>query len=178
MRLDGQKERPRGRPFALQKADVEFVRLSLRKLRVSHEVLDDLAQDVLERAVRSSTYDPSLPLRPWLSGISLRVVKNFRRHTWERLCRSNDLEIAVDPCSTPDQMATSAEEQRLLVAALLLVPPKKRELLEKYYLDERCLSDLMASSPAISSHTWHSRLRLARRSLRRALARVGIVALT
>ena len=178
MRLDGHKKWPRGRPLALQEADVDFVRLFLRRLRVSHEALDDLVQDVLERAVRSSTYDPNLPLRPWLSGISLRVVRNFRRHAWERLRRSNDLEIAVDPRSTPDQMAMSAEEQRLLVAALLLVPPRKRDLLQNYYLDERCLSDLMASSPAVSSHTWHSRLRLARRSLRHALARVGIVAST
>ncbi|MDB4931487.1 MAG: polymerase sigma factor RpoE [Myxococcaceae bacterium] len=163
------------RPLALTElaaAQGEFIWATLQRLGARAADLADLAQEVLIVVHRKlGTYDPSMPLRPWLYGICVRVLKVHRRRAWFR----RELPMAqvpdrVAPGADPERAAIAAQEGARLAALLDELNPEKRAVFVMFEL-EQLACDEIATLVGVPVGTVWSRLHLARKQLEGALAR-------
>lgn len=153
-----------------------YVWHTLRRLGTPASELEDAAHDVFVVVFRRlDDFDPQRPMKPWLFGISYRVVSERRRH------RRRHPEVAAEPLEVVDDGPRADEEvarerDRALIAAAL----------ERLSLDERavfvlhdvdgCTAPEIAGALEVPLNTVYSRLRRARRKFEtavRALRRRG-----
>ena len=86
---------------------------------------DDLVQDTFLQLHRArATYQPGLPVRPWVRGIARRVHLMDRRAAWRRGRREEA--AAVDPLSTVGADPRHEGERDRLERALAGVPAQVR----------------------------------------------------
>lgn len=128
--------------------------------RVAQRDAEDLSQEVMARALRyRESFDPQLPLLPWLRVTLLRARVD---HAREQARRSREQPQLVDPQSpetTPE--GRNAERVRLLLDSL---DPMDARLLRGFHLEHRSVAEL-ASETGLAPGSVRSRLHRARRQL-------------
>jgi RNA polymerase sigma-70 factor (ECF subfamily) len=146
-------------------AEFAYVWKTLRRLGAPLKDLEDLTHDlfvVVHR--RLSEYDPARPLRPWLFGIAVRVVSDYRRafrNSREVLDPVTSTPDAIDQAPRQDETVAGSQARTLLMKALDRVDFDRRVVLVMHDLDEVPIPEI-ASTLDIPMNTAYSRLRLAR----------------
>jgi RNA polymerase sigma-70 factor (ECF subfamily) len=159
---------PADRPLDLTeiyRSELGYVWKTLRRLGAPTPDLEDLAHDVFVVVHRHlGDYDPDRPLRPWLFGIALRVLSDFRRlGRTQREIPGERLE-PVDAAPSPHEQAEGREARALLMRALATLDLDQRAVFVMHEIDEVPVPEI-AGTLAIPLNTAYSRLRLARASL-------------
>jgi RNA polymerase sigma-70 factor (ECF subfamily) len=135
---------------------------TLRRLGAPLPDLEDLAHDVFMVVHRHlGDYDPARPLRPWLFGIALRVVSDFRRLQRNLREVPGERVEPVDGAPTPHERMEGTEARSLLMKALDALDLDRRAVFVMHELDEVPVPEI-ASALSIPLNTAYSRLRLAR----------------
>lgn len=150
--------------------ELDYVFRTLRRLGTALGEIEDLAQEVFLALRRSwSEYDPDRPLRPYLFGISYRLVAAHHRKR-NREVAFGVIEIG-DTGPGPDDALASKQARALVLAALEHIPLLRRAVLVMHDLDDVPVADV-AVVLSIPRFTVYSRLRKARRELEAAVRRI------
>ena len=153
---------PESRPVdfdAAYRDHFRYVWGTLQRLGVRYDDLEDLAHDVFVIACRrEASYDPSLPLRPWLFGIAFRVAAAQRRRA------RHSAEIATDHLEVADAGGRADETSarcQLVLRALAELNLDQRAVLLMHDLDGYTAAEI-GRALDVPLNTVYSRLRLAR----------------
>jgi RNA polymerase sigma-70 factor (ECF subfamily) len=161
---------------ALFQEQFSFVWRSLRGLGVTRSDLDDVAQEVFVIAHRKlDVLNPELGARPWLYGISRRVVQNHRRKVRRRAARwapLNDEYPSDDP--GPERVVAARETASLVMRLLAGLEPERREVFWLVELEQFSVPEV-AQALEIPLNTVYSRLRLARADFKSLAAREEVL---
>lgn len=154
----------------LFQAHAEEVWRFLRYLGVREHDLPDACQEVFLVAHRKlAEFRGDAAPRTWLYGISLRVAKAWRRR--RQLVPLGDDERAVGP--QQEQERERRDTHELLCWALDQISELQREVFVLHEIEELPMNEV-AARVECGLFTAYSRLRLARRSLKRALSEKGV----
>jgi RNA polymerase sigma-70 factor (ECF subfamily) len=94
----------------------------------------DLAQECYLQIHRSRhTYDPSLPVRPWMLGIARHVRLTHQRRRWRQLSREVDGLESLPDLPVPAEMEGLADRDAL-ARALARLPADRREALVLHHV--------------------------------------------
>jgi RNA polymerase sigma-70 factor, ECF subfamily len=147
-----------------------FVWRVLVRLGVPEADLPDATQDVFMVVHQKlSDFDYGVPVTTWLYAICLRIASDRRRraHVRHEVLTDVDHETEdADPAFDPDRRSQRA----LLDAALDALPLEQRSAFTLFELDGLS-GDQIAELVGIPLSTVHSRLRLARATFQKAVAR-------
>jgi RNA polymerase sigma-70 factor (ECF subfamily) len=158
-------------PFeGVYEAEVEAVWRHVRRLGVDERDLEDVVHDAFVVAHRQyGTFDPSLPVRPWLFGIVFRVVSHHHRRARVRgETLVGDGELAEDPQASPEVAVARKQAGDRLQAALEALPLEQRAVFVLHDIEERSIPEIERILET-TANTLYSRLRLARQRLARLL---------
>jgi RNA polymerase sigma-70 factor (ECF subfamily) len=149
--------------------EYEYIVRTLRRFGASASDAEDLAQEVfLVMWRRWRDYDPERPLRPWLAGISFRLVYNHRtRRGREVLGGIVDTE---DDARDPESSVTEARTRGVVLGLLAALPEKQRTVMVLHEIDGVSIRDL-AKTLGVPLFTVYSRLRAARAAFAVAVKR-------
>jgi RNA polymerase sigma-70 factor (ECF subfamily) len=163
-------QRPPDLP-TIYRSEFAYVWKTLRRLGAPPSDLEDLAHDVFVVVHRHlGDYDPSRPLRPWLFGIALRVVSDFRRLGRNlREVAAERIDV-VDKAPSPDQRMEEVEARAFLMRALDTLDLDRRAVFVMHAFDEMPVPEI-AAALSIPLNTAYSRLRLARADVAACLKR-------
>ena len=156
-------------------SEFAYVWKTLRRLGAPPNDVEDLTHDlfvVVHR--RLPHYDPSRPLRPWLCGIAVRVLSDYRRsfrNSREVLDPVASTPDAIDRAPRQDEALAVDQERTLLMRALDVLDLDRRVVLVMHDLDEVPMPEI-ASSLDLPLNTAYSRLRLARADVLAAVRRL------
>ena len=155
------------------RAEFRYVYQTVRRLGVRAADLEDVVHDVfLAVSHRWSTYDPERPLRPWLFGVSFRVVSaHRRRHAHQREVFGGDDPAHPDGSSDPEAQAAGQQQRRLLERGLDALADDRRAVFVLHEIDEVPVPEI-ALVLEIPLGTAYTRLRLAREDFTAALRRL------
>ncbi len=155
----------------MYRSEFPYVWKTLRRLGAPPQDIEDLAHDLFVVVYRHlSDYDSTRPLRPWLFGIAVRVVADFRRSPRNVREVLGDTREPVDATPTPHERLEGAEARAVLMKALDGLDLDRRAVFVMHELDEIAVPEI-ASSLAIPLNTAYSRLRLARADVAEAVRR-------
>ena len=160
----------------LYRSEFAYVWKTLRRLGAPARDMEDLAHDLFVVVHRHlAEYDPRRPLRPWLFGIAVRVLSDYRRtfrNSRELLDRgpAGQASEAIDGAPPPDERLADAQARALLMSALDELPLERRAVLVMHDLDGVAVPEI-AAALEIPLNTAYSRLRLARADLAAAVRR-------
>jgi RNA polymerase sigma-70 factor (ECF subfamily) len=153
-----------------------FVWRSAKRLGGHEAALDDIVQEVFVVVHRRlADFAGRSALRTWLFGITLRVVRDHRRS----LARKSP-EGCVEPDSLlaagcdPGEALEKAEAVRLLYSILSELEDQRREVFVMAELEQLPMADI-ATLLDINVNTAYARVRVARQSFERLLARRRLV---
>ena len=155
------------------RAEFRYVYQTVRRLGVRAADTEDVVHDVfLAVSHRWSSYDPERPLKPWLFGVSFRVVSaHRRRHAYQREVLGVDEPVAVDESSSPEAHAAGQQHRRLLDRGLDALADDRRAVFVLHEIDEVPVPEI-ALALEIPLGTAYTRLRLAREDFTAALRRL------
>lgn len=162
---------PRSGPAleAVYSAHWPFVLRSIRRLGVPRPLVEDLAQEVfVVVAEQLPTYRPTAKIQTWLFAIVFRVVRGQQRR-WRRQARRVEPPLGASP-PPPDEALARDQAAELLERLMDDLSPEQRAVFTMVELEDMSVPDI-GEAMGLSQNTIHSRLRLARRKLERALAR-------
>jgi RNA polymerase sigma-70 factor (ECF subfamily) len=164
-------QRPPDLP-TIYRSEFAYVWRTLRRLGAPPSDIEDLAHDVFVVVHRHlGDYDASRPLRPWLFGIALRVVSDFRR-LGRNLREVTGAPIeAVDGGPTPHERTEEMEARAFLLKALDELDLDRRAVFVMHAFDELSVPEI-AAALSIPLNTAYSRLRLARAAVAACLKRL------
>ena len=147
--------------------DLDYVFETLRRLGARAAELEDLAHDVFLVLYRNwSMLDMSRPLRPYLFGVSFRIVcAHNRRRSREVYYPSLE---AIDGVMGQEETLQSKQSVALVLSALELVPLPRRAVIIMHDLDEVPVN-VIAETLTITRFGVHARLRKGRMELARAV---------
>lgn len=147
--------------------EFDYICQTLRRLGASSSDLEDLAHEVfLVLHRRWQDYDAERPLRPWLLGISVRLVSARRKGLLREVLHA-ELEFE-DPAGSADQAVAEHQARALVLAALERVPLARRAVFVMHELDEVEMRTV-AATLSIPLFTAYSRLRKARKEFEAAV---------
>ena len=158
----------------LYRSEFAYVWKTLRRLGAPARELEDLTHDLFVVVHRHlGAYDPRRPLRPWLFGIAVRVVSDYRRtfRNSHELLQSPTAAEAVDGAPAQDDRLAEAQARALLMSALEGMELDRRAVLVMHDLDGTAVPEI-AAVLEIPLNTAYSRLRLARADLATAVKRL------
>jgi RNA polymerase sigma-70 factor (ECF subfamily) len=175
--------RPQAEPVAeadfatLYEREFSYVWRTLQRLGIPWRDLEDAAHDVLVVAYRRrGDYDSARPLRPWLFGIALRVVYEYRRKARPADEPLLDRDGPPDLARGPEERVADGQGRRLVIDLLGKLDTDRRAVLILHDLDGEPMPRI-AEALGLPLNTAYSRLRLARADLaaefRRLRARSG-----
>lgn len=156
----------------LYRSELSYVWKTLRRLGAPTADLEDLVHDVFVVVHRHlADYDPTRPLRPWLFGIALRVVSDFRRlgRNLREVPGPAPEPVGNEP--SPEQRLQGKEARALLMKALDELDLDRRAVFVLHELDEQTMPEI-ATTLSIPLNTAYSRLRLARADVAAFIERV------
>lgn len=157
---------------ALYRSEFTYVWKTLRRLGAPSRDIEDLAHDTFVVVHRHlPDYDPARPLRPWLFGIAVRVLSDYRRafrNSHELLQPGRSVGQAVDGAPPQDEKLAGDQARALLLRALDVLDLDRRVVLVMHDLDEVPMPEI-AVALAIPLNTAYSRLRLARADVAAAI---------
>jgi RNA polymerase sigma-70 factor (ECF subfamily) len=151
----------------------EFVWLSLQRLGVRVDDVEDLLQEVfLVVHRRLDSFDRSARMTTWLFGICMRVVSGYRRRAFRRheQLAAHVPERAADLDKSPEEAAIAQQGRERLHAVLDAMDLEKRAIFVMYELDELSC-EAIAEMLSVPVGTVHSRLHAARKAFQAALVR-------
>ncbi len=155
---------------AIYRDELDYVWRVARRLVGDSADLEDLVHDVFMVVQRKlPDYDPSRPIKPWLFGITYRVVLAARRRRRREVVSSELARPVVGPTQLEAVEAAAARD--LLARAMQALSIDERAVFVMYDIDEHAVADI-ARELSIPDNTVYSRLRRARRKLKRAVARL------
>jgi RNA polymerase sigma-70 factor (ECF subfamily) len=153
-------------------SEFAWVYRTLQRFGVRARDLEDLTHDVfVVFHARRAEYDAARPLRPWLMGIAFRVASDYRRRASHRSELLQEPDDPADSKPSPEQATERARARALLLRALEAVEPERLPVLLLHDIDEIAIPQI-AEALGIPLNTAYSRLRLARRDLAQAVARL------
>lgn len=149
---------------ALYRQQLPYVLRTLRRLGVPQPDVEDLLQELfVVVSARLASFDVERPIEPWLFGIAVRVVSNYRRHGRRRpaevLCESVDQNQADQ--AGPDANIAEHQARELVLETLQLLPLEQRAVFVMHDIDEQPIPAI-AEALEIPLNTTYSRLRAAR----------------
>ena len=163
-----------GRPpdfLSIYRSEFPYVWKTLRRLGAPAQDLEDLAHDLFVVVHRHlNDFDPDRPLRPWLFGIAVRVVSDFRRSPRSAREILGETAEPVDGAPSPHERLEGTEARAVLMKALDGLDLDRRAVFVMHELDEIPVPEI-ASTLAIPLNTAYSRLRLARVDVSAAIQR-------
>jgi RNA polymerase sigma-70 factor (ECF subfamily) len=155
----------------IYRSEFPYVWKTLRRLGASAQDIEDLTHDLFVVVHRHlPDYDPDRPLRPWLFGIALRVLADFRRAARHRREIFTDEFDPVDGAPTVLERMEGEEARDLLMRALDRLDLDRRAVFVLHELDDLPAPEI-ARVLEIPLNTVYSRLRLARADVTAALRR-------
>jgi RNA polymerase sigma-70 factor (ECF subfamily) len=141
----------------------DFVCRALRRQGVRAGDIEDLAQDVFVVLCRRwPGLDHERPLRPWLSGVIVKVAQQYRKR--EGRFVPVGLVDGEDPQQPADDQLGSVRARALVTRALARLPDKQRAVLIMHDLDGVPMREV-AARLAVPLFTAYTRLRDGRRRL-------------
>ena len=147
---------------AIYRSEFSYVWKTLRRLGAPTPDIEDLVHDVFVVVHRHlGDYDRARPLRPWLFGIALRVLADFRRAGRNLREFPGETVEPVDASPTPHERMEDNEARAVLMKALDSLDLDRRAVFVMHELDEHPMPEI-AAVLAIPLNTAYSRLRLAR----------------
>jgi RNA polymerase sigma-70 factor (ECF subfamily) len=156
---------------SMYRSEFPYVWKTLRRLGVPPQDLEDLVHDLFVVVHRHlGDYDPTRPLRPWLFGIAVRVVADFRRSPRNLREVLRDAIEPTDAAPTPHDRLEGKEARALLLKALDTLDLDRRAVFVMHELDEIPMPEI-ATALAIPVNTAYSRLRLARAEIASVIER-------
>jgi RNA polymerase sigma-70 factor (ECF subfamily) len=166
-------------PRQLFDSHLPFVWRNLRRLGVPDSLVEDAAQDVfLVVHRRWESWRPELStVETWLFGIVLRVARNHRRAQQRRLLwilpvtGRERLPEASAPCDGPAEILARREAVALFERTLTEIDEPKRAVFLLVDVEQLAVPEA-ATALGINLNTAYWRLRKARLTFRRVLARI------
>lgn len=156
---------------SMYRSEFPYVWKTLRRLGVPPQDLEDLVHDLFVVVHRHlGDYDPARPLRPWLFGIAVRMVADFRRSARNVREVLDDAIEPVDGGPSPHERLEGKEARALLLKALDALDLDRRAIFIMHELDEIPMPEI-ASVLDIPLNTAYSRLRLARAEMASTIER-------
>jgi len=154
-------------------AELAWLLRTVRRLGAKPADVEDLAHDVLCVVHRRlDDFDETRPMRPWLFGIAVRVVSDYRRRasfTRESFLGEED---APDLVNAGPEGALETERQRALVLrSLEALSDDQRVVFVAHDLDGTSIPELVEVLEA-PLNTLYSRLRLARQHFKAEVERL------
>ena len=150
--------------------ELDYLFVTLQRMGASPAEIDDLLQDVFMILYRRwSTLDVTRPLRPWLFGVTYRVLRASRRRRAREVLRE-DFEIE-DAGANPEESLRDQESLGMLSAALSRVPPARRRVVVMHDIEGVEISDI-ARGLSMTRFGVYTRLYKGRRELASALRRL------
>jgi RNA polymerase sigma-70 factor (ECF subfamily) len=156
----------------LYKQEFGYAWRTLRRLGVRESDLADTAHDFFIVVFRHlSDYDSSRPVRPWLFGIAVRVVSDYRRSA--RITREalGEAPEVVDRAPPADEQIAERQAREAVMAVLDTLELDRRAVLVMHDIDGHPVPEI-AAALAIPVPTAYSRLRLAREDVAAAIKRL------
>jgi RNA polymerase sigma-70 factor (ECF subfamily) len=148
--------------------EADFVYRALRRQGVAETDVEDLAQDVFVVLCRRwHELDHGRPLRPWLSGVIVKLAQQHRRRMG-RFVPAGVVDREDSDRSADDQLG-GARARALITRALSQLPDKHRVVLVMHDLEGVPMREI-ATSLAVPLFTAYTRLRAGRRKLSKAIA--------
>jgi RNA polymerase sigma-70 factor (ECF subfamily) len=157
---------------AIYLAEVSYVWNFLRFVGVPERDLEDVVHEVFIVVHKQlGHYDPSRPLRPWLTGIAFRVASDHRRLARHR--REIPCEVLgdVDKGPTPESKLAHKQEMDQVMQALDCLEPDRRAVFVLHDLHEYSMPEIATIIDA-PLNTLYSRLRLARAEFNKVIKRL------
>jgi len=150
--------------------ELDYLYGTLRRLGAPTADIDDLLQDIFVVLYRNwSTLDLTRPLRPWLFGVSFRVVRAHRRRR-ARESPWGGLE-PEDVGDGPERTLEGQQSLAVLWAALELIPSARRSVVMKHDLEGFEIVDI-ARQLSITKFGVYARLYKGRKELASAVRRL------
>lgn len=158
---------------ALYREQVEYVWATLRRLGVAPGDLEDVAHEVFVIVHRrSSDFDATRPVRPWIFGIALRTASRYRRSARRRREVSSDsLPETSDGARGAQGALEQRDARRLVFEALDRLTEDQRVVFVLHELEGRAVPEIAADLD-IPLNTVYSRLRSARERFTSAVGRL------
>lgn len=155
----------------------ELVCRVARRLGAPSADVEDIAQEVFVVSWRRSGGSDASPAeRAWLCGIAryltMNRLRSRRREAQRRAFELSDLDHIEAPLSSPEAALERRELGRALERAMASLADEQRDVVLSTVLGG-CTAAEIARSTAVPTATVASRLRLARRALRRSLSSVA-----
>jgi RNA polymerase sigma-70 factor (ECF subfamily) len=158
-------------------AHFDFVWRNARRLGVPEASADDVTQEVFIVVQRRiADFDGRAPMRAWLFGILVRVVRDHHRSYRRKGARTVSFDQELGPCvgaapgPAPSELAERAERMRLLDTVLSQLDEDKRTLIILSELEDWTLREI-AERFGSNINTIYSRLRAAKRAFEKAYIR-------
>jgi RNA polymerase sigma-70 factor (ECF subfamily) len=146
----------------IYRCEFSYVWNTLRRLGASARDVEDLAHDVFLVVHRHlSEYDATRPLRPWLFGIAMRVLADFRHILRNQREIPSEMGEMADPAPRPDAHLEQSEARAMLMRALDRLDLDRRAVFVMHDIDEIAAPEI-AAGLGVPLNTVYSRLRLAR----------------
>ncbi len=157
----------------LYDAEFTYVLRTLLRLGVEHADAEDLAHDVFLVVFRKrDERDRARPIRPWLFGISHRIVGSYLQKSRRTKEVRDDVDRA-DGHPGPHELASASEERQLLLDALRALDFEHRVVCVLFDIEGLSAKEI-SSLLEIPENTVYSRVRNARVKLANAVkARMG-----
>lgn len=150
----------------------DFVWLSLRRLGVATEALDDAAQDVFVVVYRKlPEFELRCSVKTWLFSLALRVAHAERRKR-APIARDYELEQLVDATCSPQEALARREALRLMDRILSNMDDERRAVFIMAELEQLPMPEI-AEALGLKLNTAYSRLRLAREQFSAEVKRHG-----
>lgn len=168
--LARQRPAPENQCLAAFDSELDYLFETLRRLGAGPREIEDLAQEVFLVLHKNwPTLDTTRPLRPYLFGVSFRIVcAHRRRRAREIPTPALDLE---DDRVSPEGSLQSKESVALLLAALDRIPLPRRAVVIMHDLDGLPVAEI-AERLSITRFGTYARLRKARIELAAAVRRL------
>lgn len=146
---------------AIYRAQFAFVWRILRRLGVPSEALEDAAQDVFVVVHRRWTsYDPQVPIRSWLFGITRRVAADTRKRL-QRVSSRIQSTDQTERLGDPNDSAAKAEASDFVARFLDSLDEDKRAVF--FLADvEGLTAPEIGAALGVNLNTIYARLRAAR----------------
>lgn len=158
---------------AIYQAEIGYLWRFLRHIGVPERDLEDVAHDtfmVLHR--RLAAYDPSRPMRPWLTGIAIRVASDYRRRGFNRREHAVEAPPPRDTRPGAESQLIRLQSRERLLAALDQLNHDQRVVFVLHDIEERPIPEI-SENLGLPINTLYSRLRRARDRFTRAVRRQG-----
>jgi RNA polymerase sigma-70 factor (ECF subfamily) len=151
-------------PFhQIYRTELQYVANLVRRLGVGAPLVEDLTHDIFLAAYRRhQSYDPTRPIRPWLTAFAFKRVSAFRERAQARYeVPHAQLPEVEDTTPSAEHRVAARQSRELVLRALEALDLEKRAIFVLVEIDG-CPVPEVAEALGIPLNTAYSRLRRGR----------------